>query len=102
MDYTEIIELVIKLIVAVLVTFVIPSLRSFLESKIEKERREKWKSFVDVAVSAAEQTFPATSGKEKKRFVFDWLDARGIEYDADEVDSMIEAAVIRLHNELRQ
>lgn len=100
-DYTEIFKAVIGLIVTVLTAIVIPAVKSYIEIKIDKEKLERWQRFIDIAVSAAEQTIPAENWREKKQFVVDWLDARGIDFDADEVDSMIESAVIKLHNELR-
>ena len=99
MDYTEIIKAVVELVVAVLTLFVIPKLRAFLIEKAGKDKLERWQKMVETAVAAAEQTME--HGEEKKHFVMRWLFDRGIEYDANVVDGMIEAAVIRLHNELK-
>lgn len=83
---------------AVITSVVAPAVKAFLSEKIEKDKLERWEKFVGIAVAAAEQTIPVA---ERKQFVYDWLKNRGIEYDADAVDSMIEAAVIKLHNELK-
>lgn len=102
MDITEIIKAVIGLLTALIIYIIAPSVRAFLNSRVEGEKLERWKRYVEIAVAAAEQTIPKTQAKEKKQFVLDWLNARGIEFDADEVDGMIEASVIRLHNELKE
>ena len=101
MDFTEIIKALLGLLVAVITTVIAPTVKTFLASRVEREKLDKWRQYVEIAVAAAEQTIPKTMTQEKKEFVFDWLKARGIEFDAEEVDSMIEAAVIRLHNELK-
>lgn len=101
MDYTEIITAAIGLLVAVITSIVAPAVKAFLTERIEKDKLERWEKFVGIAVAAAEQTIPSEQWKERKQFVYDWLKNRGIEYDADAVDSMIEAAVIKLHNELK-
>ena len=101
MDITEIIKAVIGLLTALIIYIIAPSVRAFLSASTDKEKLAKWKQYVDIAVGAAEQLMPKDAGKEKKQFVLDWLNARGIEFDADEVDSMIEASVIRLHTEIK-
>lgn len=102
MDITEIIKAVIGLLVAVTTTVIAPTVRVYLASKVEREKLDKWRQYVEIAVAAAEQTIPKSKAQEKKEFVFAWLYERGIEFDEDAVDSMIEAAVIRLHNELKE
>ena len=102
MDVTKVIEALIGLLIAVVVYIVAPTLKAFLAAKTDKETLTKWAGYVDIAVGAAEQLMPKDAGKEKKQFVLDWLEARGITYDADEVDALIEASAIRLHNELQR
>lgn len=101
MNYTEIITAIIGLLVALITTIVAPAVRAFLSERVEKEKLERWEKFVGIAVAAAEQTIPPELWQEKKEFVREWLNERGIEYDVEAVDGMIEAAVIKLHNELK-
>lgn len=101
MNCTEIIKAIVELIVAVLTVIVIPKLRDYLYEKAGAENLARWQKLVEVAVAAAEQTIDPERWQAKKEFVREWLIMRGIEYDPDTVDSMIEAAVIKLHNELK-
>lgn len=55
---------------------------------------------VDIAVRAAEQLYNATDGAEKKAYVLRYLASKGIQFDSDTVDKMIESAVLTLHHEL--
>ena len=51
-------------------------------------------------VKAAEQLYNANDGAEKKAYVLHYLAERGIKFDSDTVDKMIESAVLTLHHEL--
>lgn len=96
MDYTEIISAVIALLSALISAFLIPWLRQ----KISADRLKKWQSYVEIAVRAAEQLYAANDGEGKKAYVLQYLAARGISFDSDTVDNLIEAAVLTLHHEL--
>ena len=90
MDYTKIILAVIALINAVLTTFLIP----WLKKKTDAEELKKWQTYVDIAVKAADQLFKSDEGMAKKAYVQHYLAEKGIKYDADTVDKMIESAVL--------
>jgi len=96
MDYTKIIPAVIALINAVLTTFLIP----WLKKKTDAEELKKWQTYVDIAVKAADQLFKSDEGMAKKAYVQHYLAEKGIKYDADTVDKMIESSVLMLHHEL--
>lgn len=96
MDYTEIIKAVIALITALISAFLIP----LIKQRVSAEKLEKWQAYVKIAVSAAEQLYNATQGAEKKAYVLQYLAAKGIQFDSDTVDRMIESAVLELHHEL--
>jgi len=92
-DITEIVKIILTLISLVITTFVIP----YIKSKTTKEQLEEINAWVKIAVDAAEQIYIGNGrGKEKKKYVIDWLEARNIKYDADKIDAMIEAAVYAL------
>ena len=82
MDYTQIISAVIALISALVSAFLIP-----------------W-TYVEIGVKAAEQLYAATDGAEKKAYVINFLAEKGIKFDSEIVDKLIEAAVLQLHHEL--
>lgn len=96
MDYTQIISAVIALISALVSAFLIP----WIKKKISAEDLKKWQAYVEIAVRAAEQLYAANEGAEKKAYVLQYLAERGIVFDSDTVDKLIEAAVLTLHHEL--
>ena len=96
MDYTQIITATITLITAILTTFIIP----WLKEKYSTEKLSKWQAYVDIAVEAAEQLYNANDGYAKKQYVLEYLSKKGIKFDSDTVDKMIESSVLTLHNEL--
>ena len=95
-DITIVIRAVIMLICAIISAFVIP----WLKKKVGSERMAEFLGWVDIAVAAAEQLFNADATQAKKQYVIAFLGAKGITYNELEVDAAIEAAVIRLHNQL--
>lgn len=96
MDYTQIISAIIALLSALISAFLIP----WLKQQISAERLKKWQSYVEIAVRAAEQLYTANDGDAKKAYVLQYLAERGISFDSDTVDKLIEAAVLTLHHEL--
>ena len=96
MDYTNIITAVITLLTALVSAFLIP----WMKERIGAEKLAKWQQYVDIAVRAAEQLYNATDGAEKKAYVLRYLASKGIQFDSDTVDKMIESAVLTLHHEL--
>lgn len=95
-DLTPIINAAIALIAAALAAFVIPWLRRNTDQK-DRETLLQW---VDVAVAAAQQLYHTLSGPARKAYVIDFLREKGYDVDTPEVDSAIEAAVLRLHQAL--
>lgn len=96
-DITEIIGAVVSLVIAVVSTFLVP----YIKQKVDAEKLEKWKNLVEIAVNAAEQIYnTANAGEEKKNYVHAWLVEQGITYDEKTVDTLIEAAVSKLNQQL--
>lgn len=96
MDYTEIIKAIIALITALVSAFFIP----WLKAKIDAETLKKVSTYVDIAVSAAEQIYAAVDGDAKKSYVLRYLADKGIQFDSETIDNLIEASVLKLHHEL--
>ena len=96
-DLTGIISAVLTLIVAVLSAFLIP----LIKRKVDAEKLATIQFWVGIAVDAAEQVFrDGGLGAEKKKYVVNFLEARGFSIDADELNNLIEAAVLEMKNEL--
>lgn len=96
MDYTQIISAVIALISAIVSAFLIP----WLKTKIDANKLQTIKTYVEIGVKAAEQLYAATDGEEKKAYVINFLAEHGIRFDVSTIDQLIEAAVLQLHHEL--
>lgn len=92
-DITPIANAVIALIAAVITAFVIP----LVKAKISKEKLEKIKMWVNIAVEAAEQIYEGSGrGAAKKAYVVEFLNTKGYTLDPDSLDKLIEAAVFNL------
>ena len=96
MDYTQIISAVIALISALVSAFLIP----WLKTKIDADKLQTLRTYVEIGVKAAEQLYTATDGAAKKAYVVNFLAEKGIQFDVVTIDKLIEAAVLQLHHEL--
>ena len=95
-DLTPIFNAVIALLAALVTAFVIP----WLKRKTSAQEREELLRWVEIAVAAAEQIWDSTQGEEKKKAVLAFLREKGFTFTESEIDSAIEAAVLKLHHEL--
>jgi LL-H family phage holin len=92
-DLTDIFSAVITLLLAVVTTLVIP----YIKTKVSTEQFETIKSWVKVAVQAAEMIFTETGmGAAKKEYVIEYLNTKGYKLDTDTLNNLIEAAVLEL------
>ncbi len=94
-DLTPVIELVIALASALITTFLIP----YLKQKLSGEKYENLKKWVSLAVKAAEQLYGSKTGQQKKEYVVSFLLSKGLVFDVEEVNAMIESEVYRLTKE---
>lgn len=94
-DITPVIEALIGLVSLIITGFLIP----YLRQKLSNEKREKLRSWVNIAVTAAEQLMKGKTGLEKKEYVVAFLLSKGLVFDVDEVTAMIESEVFRLSND---
>lgn len=93
MDWNLVLEFVITVATIAVVIFLVP----LLKKKLGTERTQQLEELIWKAVRAAEQLFGAGNGAEKKAYVVEYLEARGV--DAEAVNADIEAAVLDV-NEL--
>ena len=97
MDYTKIIEAIITLLVAVITIFVIP----YIKSRLSADELAEILKWVKIAVEAAEMIYKESGmGKEKKKFVETFLTEHGIKVDIEQLDALIESAVLELKKEI--
>ena len=95
-NLTVIIRAFIGLIAAVATYYLIP----LLKKKLGSEKLDEAVEWIKIAVQAAEmiwQNLPS-SGEEKKNYVLEFLNSKGLTFDENEVDAMIESAVLELKN----
>lgn len=94
-NITPIIEAVAALLAAVITAVVVP----YIKSKTTTDQQRQINTWVQIAVSAAEQIYAGSGrGEEKKAYVIEWLRQHGVTVDADKLEAMIEAAVYDLKN----
>lgn len=91
-DYTELLQAIIALLATLITTFLIP----FIKKKLTVEKTEELRKWVGIAVKAAEQLYGSKTGTEKKEYVVAFLASKGILFDVDEVNAMIEAEVYKI------
>lgn len=91
-DYTELLQAIIALLATLITTFLIP----FIKKKLSAEKVEELRKWVEIAVHAAEQLYGSKTGTEKKEYVVAFLASKGIVFDVDEVNAMIEAEVYKI------
>ena len=102
-DVTQIILAALGLLVAIISTVLIP----YLRQRVSAEKLQKIQMWVQIGVDAAEMIFVgAGRGKEKNTyvtdFVMDKLEELGMTMDIDSVKNMIEAAVLKMKNDMSQ
>ncbi len=94
-DITPIVEAIIGFVAVVITSIVIP----YIRKKTTTEQQKEILSWVKVAVTAAEQIYVGSGrGLEKKLYVVEWLAARNITVDTNQIDALIESAVYELNN----
>lgn len=97
-DLTEIIVALIGLIAAIMVRYLIP----YIKAKIDESKLDKIMFWVEMAVEAAEKIFKESGmGQQKKEFVIEFLRQHDITLDEQQIDVVIEAAVLQMQNALK-
>lgn len=92
-DLTPIITAVLTLIISLISAFLIPHIKA----KTTDEQFKTIKLWVQVAVQAAEMLYVGSGrGEEKKKYVLDFLNSKGFTLNTEEIDNLIESAVLEL------
>ena len=87
---------VIQFFFAVLAAFLTPRLMRWLKAGTGAEERAALREWAKIAVAAAEQLYRQGEGAKKKKYVTDFLSARGFALDFEELNNAVEAAVLEL------
>lgn len=103
MDITPILELVIKLVFALITIFLVPKLKELISTKVAESDQKKIIRWVELAVQAAEEA--ERSGlidkKAKYQYAKSFLEARGVTFDADTMQALIDSTVWELFNQFK-
>lgn len=92
-DLTPIITTVLTLIFSLITAFLIP----YIKTKVSAEQFATIKLWVQVAVQAAEMLYVGSGrGEEKKKYVIEFLNSKGFTLNAEEIENLIESAVLEL------
>jgi LL-H family phage holin len=92
-DLTPIITAVLTLIFSLITAFLIP----YIKAKTTDEQFNTIKLWVQIAVQAAEMLYVGSGrGEEKKQYVIEFLKSKGFTLNAEEIENLIESAVLEL------
>ncbi len=92
-DLTPIITAVLTLIFSLITAFLIP----YIKTKVSAEQFATIKLWAQVAVQAAEMLYVGSGrGEEKKKYVIEFLNSKGFTLNAEEIENLIESAVLEL------
>lgn len=95
-DLTPILNATIALAAAFITAFVVP----WLKRKTDEQELQELLNWVDIAVMAAQQLYHHLDGAKRKAYVLEFLASKGYDVNSFDVDNAIEAAVLKLHQEL--
>ena len=104
LDITPILELIIKLIVALITIFLIPKLKELIAAKVSESDQKKIIRWAELAVQAAEEAERAglIDKKAKYRYALDFLEKRGVTFDADTMQALIDSSCWELFNQFKK
>lgn len=98
-DLTQVVVAVLTLIISMVSAFLV----SYLKTKIDAEKLENIRFWVNIAVEAAEQIYAGSGrGKEKKKDVLKFLQSKGFPLNAEEIEKIIQAAVLNLKSNKKE
>lgn len=102
-DITPILELAIRLIALIVTIVIIPKVKKLLAEKVAESDQKKILRWAEIAVQAAEEA--ARSGlidkKAKYEYAKSFLEDRGITFDADTIEALINSNVWDLINRFK-
>lgn len=98
-DITSVVVALIGLLSTIVTAVLVP----YFKSKTTAEQRDNIYFWAKIAVEAAEKIYrEAGQGKAKKEFVKQFLADHGISLDENQLDVVIESAVLQMQNALAE
>ena len=104
MDITPILELAVKLIFTLITIFLVPKLKELISTKVAESDQKKIIRWVELAVQAAEEAerYGMIDNKAKYKFAKSFLEARGVTFDADTMQALIDSTCWELFNQFKK
>ena len=96
MDITNVFTAFIALLLALLSAFVIP----WLKRKVSAQDMAELLEWVDIAVAAAQQLYHQADGEKRLQHALGVLADKGFDVNDKAVRNAVEAAVLKLHQQL--
>ena len=98
-----ILELIIKLIFAAITIFLLPKLKALISEKVAESDQRKIIQWVELAVKAAEEAERAglIDKKAKYTYALDFLEKRGVTFDPDTMQALIDSSCWELFNKFK-
>lgn len=94
LDLTQLAQAIISLAAAIVSAYLVPWLRS----KLSNEQLAKAKSWIQIAVYAAEKLYGAGNGDQKLAYAEEILRKHGISLDTATLKAMIDAQIKEMEN----
>lgn len=91
-DFTPLIEALVVLLASVITVVIVPALRE----RYTNEQLEKAKSWVQIAVYAAEKMYGAGKGDEKLAYAEQILAEHKIKLDTATIKAMVDAEILKM------
>lgn len=95
-DLTPLINAAILLVAALIGAYLVP----WLKSRTSAEQREDLLKWVDIAVAAAQQLYHQCGGDVRLKYALELLQSKGFDVNDSAVQDAVEAAVLKLHQQL--
>lgn len=94
-DITPLVNALIAVLGVAITIFVIP----WLKSRTTAAQREEINAWVKIGCAAAEQLYNSGQINNRKAYVLQFLAQKKLKVNMDELDKMIEAAVLEINKE---
>ena len=91
-DITPIVNGMLAVLGALVTCILIP----YIKSKTTAEQQKNLMDWVRIGVQAAEMLYKHGNGAEKLQYVIDFLESKGFKIELDEIQPIIESAVLEL------
>ena len=104
MDITPILELAVKLIFAAVTIFLIPKIKKLFATKGSESDQKRLIRWAEIAVQAAEEAEHSglIDKKAKYQYAKSFLEARGVTFDADTMQALIDSTCWELFNQFKK